>query len=123
MRDNGFVNSRRSSTAKSKRRWVRIIRAELRDVGVLFRESRVSLFLFVVILIGGALLFYHVYPEPEKGPLDFGEALYGAFSLIFFGGYLNFPEQWYLRVLYYLIPLLGLAVLVDGVLRLSLIHI
>ena len=94
-----------------------MIRAQLRDMGVLFRESRVSLFLFAVILIGGAFLFYHVYPESEKGPLDFGEALYGAFSLIFFGGYLGFPEQWYLRVLYYMIPLLGLAVLVDGVLR------
>jgi voltage-gated potassium channel len=115
--DNGFVNSRRSSAAKLKRRWSRTIRAELRDIGVLFRESRVSLFLFFAVLLGGAFLFYHVYTDPDSGPLDFGEALYGAFSLIFFGGYLGFPEQWYLRVLYYLIPIVGLAALVDGVLR------
>ncbi len=94
-----------------------MIRAELRDVSVLFRESRVSLLLFVAVLIGGAILFYHVYSEPERGPLDFGEALYGSFSLIFFGGYLSFPAQWYLRVLYYLIPIVGLAVLIDGLQR------
>ena len=116
LRDNGFVNARRSSIAKPKRRWARMIRAELRDIGVLFRESRVPILLFVAILIGGALLFYHDYRDPKGDPLDFGEALYGAFSLIFFGGYLGFPEQWYLRVLYYLIPIVGLAALVDGVL-------
>ncbi len=98
-------------------------------MGVLFRESRVSLLLFVAILVGGAILFYHAYEDPshegasavpsDEGDrsLDFGEALYGAFSLIFFGGYLSFPKDWYLRVLYYLIPIVGLAVLVDGVLR------
>ena len=99
------------------RRWGRILRAELRDIRVLFRESRVSLLLFIAILIGGAVLFYIAYEDPGGGDLDFGEALYGAFSLIFFGGYLSFPQDPFLRVLYYLIPIVGLAVLVDGVMR------
>jgi voltage-gated potassium channel len=101
-----------------KRRWHRTIRAELRDIRVLFRESWTSLFLFVAILVGGALLFHRVYTDPSTDHhLSFGEALYGTFSLIFFNPSLEFPEQWYLRVLYYLIPIVGLAAVVDGVLR------
>jgi voltage-gated potassium channel len=101
-----------------KRRWQRTIRAELRDIRVLFRESWTALFLFVAILVGGALLFYRVYDtSPNTNPISFGEALYGTFSLIFFSPSLEFPEQWYLRVLYYLIPILGLAAVADGVLR------
>ena len=101
-----------------KRRWHRTIRAELRDIRVLLGESRTSLILFIVILVGGALLFY--YADRYRGadpPLDFGQALYGTFSLIFFNPYLEFPEYWFLRVLYCLIPILGLAAVVDGVLR------
>jgi Trk K+ transport system NAD-binding subunit len=101
-----------------KRRWHRTIRAEWRDIRVLFQESWTSLLLFVAILIGGALLFHHIYTYPgtDQHP-DFGEALYGTFSLIFFSPYLEFPEQWHLRILYYIIPILGLAAVIDGVLR------
>lgn len=100
-----------------KRRWQRTIRAELRDMRVLIRESWTSLFLFVVILVGGALLFQRFYPCPDCKHPDFGEALYGTFSLIFFSPSLDLPEPSYLRVLYYLIPILGLAAVADGVLR------
>jgi Trk K+ transport system NAD-binding subunit len=103
-----------------KRRWHRTIRAELRDIRVLFQESWNSLFLFVAILVGGPLVFHRIYTYPgtDHHP-DFGESLYGTFSLIFFNPYLEFPEEWYLRVLYYAIPILGLAAVVDGVLRLG----
>jgi Trk K+ transport system NAD-binding subunit len=101
-----------------KRRLRRTIRAELRDIRVLFRESWTALFLFVVILVIGALLFHRVYTFPGTGHHpDLGESLYGTFSLIFFSPYLEFPEEWYLRVLYYVIPILGLAAVIDGVLR------
>jgi Trk K+ transport system NAD-binding subunit len=101
-----------------RRRWHRTIRAELRDIRVLFQESWPALFLFVAILVGGALLFHrlYTYPGTDRHP-DFAKALYATFSLIFFNPTLEFPEQWYLRVLYYLIPILGLAAVVDGVLR------
>jgi Trk K+ transport system NAD-binding subunit len=101
-----------------KRQWRRTLRAGLRDVRVLLQESWTSLLLFVVILVVGALLFHRVYTYPgtNRHP-DFGKALYGTFSLIFFNPYLDFPEQWYLQILYYVIPVLGLAAVVDGVLR------
>jgi len=101
------------------RRWRRIIRAELRDIRVLLQESWVPLFLFFVILVGGALLFQHYHSCFDRDELDFGEALYATFSLVFFNPTLAFPsnECWCLRVAYGLIPILGLAAVVDGVLR------
>jgi Trk K+ transport system NAD-binding subunit len=101
-----------------KRRWKRTIRAEMRDIRVLLQESWTALVLFVATVVGGALLLYRVYnTSPGTDPIDFGEALYGTFSLIFFSPSLDFPEPWYLRVLYFLIPVLGLAAVADGVLR------
>jgi len=101
-----------------KRQWRRTIRAELRDIRVLLQESWPALFLFVVILAGGTLLFHYVYTEPGSGRHpDFSQALYGTFSLIFFNPHLAFPDVWYLQILYYVIPVLGLAAVVDGVLR------
>jgi Trk K+ transport system NAD-binding subunit len=111
------MNARQTGAAL-RRRWQRTIRAELRDMRVLFQESWPALLLFVIILVGGAVLFHRIYTYPgtDRHP-DFGSALYGTFSLIFFNPILEFPEEWYLRILYYIIPVLGLAAVVDGVVR------
>jgi voltage-gated potassium channel len=103
-----------------KKRWRRTIRAELRDARVLLSESWPSLLLFAIVLVGGTLVFTFFYVVPGGGGrLRPAQALYGTFSLIFFNPYLDFPhgQHWFLQLLYYLIPVLGLAAIVDGVLR------
>jgi len=100
-----------------RHRWQRTVRAELRDIRVLLQESWIPLFLFFVILVGGALLFHRFYRFPDGEHPDFGKSLFGTFSLIFFSPSLDFPEPGWLRALYFLIPILGLATVVDGVLR------
>lgn len=96
----------------------RTLRAQWRDVRVLFRESRTSLILFLVVLGGGALIFHHfyVYPDTQTHP-SYGEALHATFALVFFETLLPLPPQWYLQIFFYLIPILGLAAVADGVLR------
>lgn len=98
----------------------RRIRAEGRDLWVLLNESRVSLVLFAVIVLGGATLFhwFYTFPGTDAHP-SFTLALYGTFGLIFFEGVLPFPEQWYLQPLFFIIPILGLAAVLDGVGRLG----
>jgi voltage-gated potassium channel len=101
-----------------KRRLRRTLRAQLRDLRVLFQESWLSLFLFVVIVIGGALIFCSFYTYPGTGLRpSFSEALHATFALIFFETLLPFPEQWYLQAPFFVIPILGLAVVADGLLR------
>lgn len=101
-----------------KRQFRRTLQAQLRDMRVLLRESRISFFLFVVVVIGGALLFHFFYIDPDTGQHPrFSESLYATFALIFFETVLAFPEQWYLQALFFVIPILGLAVVADGLLR------
>jgi voltage-gated potassium channel len=85
---------------------------------VLFREFRVPLLLFVILVIGGALVFHWLYTFPgtnDRPRID--EALYATFALIFLETVFPFPEQWYLKAFFFIIPILGLAAVADGVLR------
>jgi voltage-gated potassium channel len=100
-----------------KKLW-RAIRAEWQSTRILFQESRNALLLFVAILLGGALIFHVLYtfPGTDQHP-TLAEGLHANFGLIFFDTILPFPEQWYLQTLFFLIPVLGLVAVVDGVLR------
>jgi voltage-gated potassium channel len=101
-----------------KRQWRHTLRAQLRDAQVLLRESWISLFLFLVILIGGALLFHCFYTYPDTGQHpSFSKALHATFALVFFETLLPLPKQWYLQAFFFVIPILGLAVVADGLLR------
>ncbi len=96
----------------------RAIRAQLRDAVVLFHESRSALLLFITLVLGGALLLYLFYTDPQTGQrIHFAEALYGAFGLLFFQGSLEFPDQGFIQILYFIIPILGLVVVADGIIR------
>jgi voltage-gated potassium channel len=100
-------------------RWLhRAIRAQFRDTYVLLLESRVSLLFFFAVWFGSAALFVLYYPEPGNplGP-SWGEALWMAFTLIFFGPDGEYPESGVVRFLYYVVPIAGLLIIVDGLLR------
>jgi voltage-gated potassium channel len=101
-----------------KPNWRRLLHAQWRDGRVLLRESRAALGLFLVVILGGAVLLrlFYTFPGTTTHP-SFGEALYAAFALIFFQPVLPFPEQWTLRILYFVVPILGLVALADGVIR------
>jgi Trk K+ transport system NAD-binding subunit len=77
----------------------------------------------MAILVGGALVFrlFYTFPdalEHNKHP-SFGEALYATFAMVFLGfeTVLQYPDEWYLQILFFIIPVLGLAAIADGVLR------
>ena len=96
----------------------RALRAQWRDARVLLGESREALILFFTLVLGGAVLFYYFYTDPITGQhISFPQALYSTFTLVFLQGTLNFPNQWYLQLLYFILPILGLVVVVDGVVR------
>lgn len=99
-------------------RFIRHIRAQLRDVYVLFQEFRSPLLLFVIIVLGGAALLhlFYTYPGGNEHP-SYSEALHAAFSMVFFEIVLPYPARGSLQLLFFLIPILGLAVVADGVLR------
>lgn len=98
--------------------WKRWLRAQWRDARVLFNESRLSLLLFAALVLGGGLVLHLAYRFPGDGArLGYGEAVYDVFTMIFFEISLPFPEVWYLRVFFFLTPVLGLLIVADGVVR------
>lgn len=98
--------------------WRRHLRASLRDLRVLLREFRSTLLLFAALMLVGTVSFWLLYVDPETGDrLTVDQALYGTFSLVFFQFSLDFPRQPWLEVLFFVVPVVGLGVLADGVLR------
>ncbi len=98
--------------------WRRHLRASVRDLFVLLREFRITLLLFAMLMLVGTVSFWLLYRQPDTGQrLSVDQALYGAFSLVFFQSSLEFPRQPWLEILYFVIPIVGLSVLADGVLR------
>jgi Trk K+ transport system NAD-binding subunit len=96
----------------------RKLRAQIRDARVLFQESRVSLGLFALLILGGTLIFHYAYHDPTSGEApSFSKSLYVTFSMIFFQNLLDYPSEWYLQILFFIIPIVGLTLVADGVLR------
>jgi len=101
-----------------RRQFKRYFVANLRDLRVLFREFRLSLLLFAVLVVGVSGVFALLYVSPATGQgVSYAEALYAVFAMIFFESVIPFPDEWYLQVFYFVVPILGLGVIADGVLR------
>jgi voltage-gated potassium channel len=91
-----------------------------RYAGFLCREFRWPALVFFSIVAGGGLLVHLTYTAgPDKRPLDFVESCYGVFLLVFMQPELRFPDQSYLRPLWFLIPIVGLGAVADSVVRLG----
>lgn len=96
----------------------RYLRASLRDTWVLVREFRNSLTLFTGLLLLGGLILWRFYVSPETGQeLSFGEALYAVFTLVFFETTIPYPRRGLLQVFFFVVPILGLGVIAEGVIR------
>jgi voltage-gated potassium channel len=82
----------------------------------LAREFRWPMGIFLAIVLGGGLLIHLTY-TPEKP--DYVEACYDVFLLVFMQPELKFPEQGFLRPLFFVIPVIGLGAVADSVVRLG----
>lgn len=99
----------------------RMLMANLRVVILLWRRFRLSLSLFLVIILAGSLILWLGYRHPETGaPIDYSEALYAVFAMIFFQSDLPFPHG-PLQVLFFLVPILGLSLVAEGIVSFSLL--
>ncbi len=94
------------------RRW----RASWRDTMLLLRDFRIPLLLFALVVVGGGLVYYYLYqsaPEPE--PLaSLAEAIYLILTMVVFQAGGSFPQTWYLQIFYFVMPVVGLSILAQG---------
>lgn len=103
------------------RRTRRFLRALWRDTRALTKQFRVSLIAFALLLGAGTLLLrlFYVYPGTEAA-LTWMEALHAALTLVFMETVLPFPQSLGLQLLFIIMPIIGLAVAADGLLRFGL---
>jgi Trk K+ transport system NAD-binding subunit len=87
-----------------------------RYVRYLAWEFRWPIGVFAAVVIGGGLAIHFGY---GREPVGYGKAFYTVFLMIFFEPVLDFPDEWYLRPLFFLAPILGLGALADSVVRLA----
>jgi voltage-gated potassium channel len=95
----------------------RYLLAYWRDVRVLFRQFYIPLLLFVGSVLLGGLVFNLLYTHGEVQNLTYLEAVYAIFSMIFFGQSVPFPRQWYLQIFFFLMPIIGLGLVAQGVIN------
>src|SRR5579885_2446556 len=103
-RTRGSVSHRRSSL------W-RLLRANLYDFALLLRESSLVLAGFALVVSIGALYFRF------KTQLPLHTAFYEAIKLLLFASSQGLPSDLLGQILFFLAPLLGLALLTQGVLN------
>jgi len=97
----------------SENQW-RAIRAGWRDTILLLREFRRPLMTFFLVTIGGGIFYYLLSilsPNPLDSPV---QAIYHILTLSFLNPYFDFPQVWYLQVFYFLMPILSLGIVAQG---------
>src|SRR5262245_16053663 len=102
-------------TARPPRRQNRLA-VHARYVGYLLWEFRWPLGVFAALVLGGRLAPHRLYRREEVG---YARAFYSMFLMIFLESGLDFPDEWYLQPLFFLVPLVGLGALADSVVRLA----
>jgi voltage-gated potassium channel len=90
----------------------------LRFARYLFWEFRWPLGIFsTLVLVGGLIL--HLYYDHDHGRLPFAHACHAVFLMIFLESSLDFPTEWYLQPLFFLLPIVGLGAVADSLVRLA----
>ncbi|MEN9933953.1 MAG: hypothetical protein RLZZ387_532 [Chloroflexota bacterium] len=111
----------RRPTSRAHRRlslW-RLLRANLYDFGLLLRESWLALAGFAIVALLSTLYLALLYPGTPESPRPEGpaEALYETLKLLTLQSGLAFPREALGGVIFFLTPLLGLALVVQSVLN------
>jgi Trk K+ transport system NAD-binding subunit len=82
------------------------------------REFMPALIVLVVVVGLGSWSFYTLYePPPGEERLTLPRSLYVVYGLIFMDSDLEFPDHWLLELYYFVLPPLGLVVILDGLAR------
>lgn len=91
----------------------RLIRANFYDFGLLLRDSWVALVSFALLALAGTLYLHYGHPAR----LGFAAALFETLKLVSLQTGLELPNDLLGEALFFLIPLLGLALIFQSVLN------
>lgn len=85
----------------------------------LLGEFRWALSVYWTLVLGVGLIL-HLFYHHKGQSLDYLRACYLVFLLIFVQSQVeDFPDEWYLQPLFFLVPIIGLGAVADSVVRLA----
>jgi voltage-gated potassium channel len=90
----------------------------LRFARYLLWEFRWPLGIFTTLVLFGGLILHCCYHK-DKVDLPFAHACHAVFLMIFLESSLDFPDEWYIQPLFFLLPVVGLGAVADSVVRLA----
>jgi len=90
----------------------------LRFARYLLWEFRWPLGVFWALVLSGGLILHDFYHR-DGVSLPFARACHAVFLLIFLESSIEFPDEWYLQPLFFLLPIIGLGAVADSLIRLA----
>lgn len=84
-----------------------------------------QLSLTLVLMLAGSVCFHELYRFTDEMGIDtarrltWSEAIFAVWSLIFSEQTFTYPHHWGVRIFYWILPVLGLVVILDGIIRFS----
>src|SRR5262245_4611734 len=98
----------------------RTLYAWYRFVLFLLYEFRwATLVFWLLVLVGGLALKGRAPSKEDLEPMTYGRACWAVFCMIFFEMTVDFPSEWYLQVMFFAAPVVGLGAVADSVVRLG----
>ncbi len=89
-------------------------RVGLRETGVLLREFRLPVLIFAGAIVGLGLLYHFLAAQAGEPLNSVPEAIYLMLTLTFLQPSGNFPHAAILQVFYFLLPIIGVVTLAQG---------
>jgi voltage-gated potassium channel len=99
---------------RNRRSLRRKVRATIRDSLILVTQFKWPLLLFLLLIILGGLT-YQQLNKLSGETTSYVEAVYHILGLVFLQPALEFPDTWYLQIYYFIMPILGLSLVAQGI--------
>lgn len=99
---------------RRKQRMRRII-ASVRDTWLLIREFGWPLVFFFIAILGGSVLYYFLAQSAGEPLQNFATAIYLILTITLLQPASQFPGVWYLETFYFIMPILGLIIVAQGI--------
>ncbi len=91
------------------------MRASLRDSWLLLREFQWPLILFAGAILGGGAAYQRLAILAGESVGGLSASAYHVLTLVFLGPVEAFPDTWYLQIFFFMMPILGIGILAQGV--------
>jgi len=93
--------------------WLRNLQASVRDTLVLLNEFKGTLIGFSLAILAGGWVYSQLSTRAGD-PISFTPSSFLVLSMIFLQAGVEFPAEWYRQVFFFLMPVIGLALLARG---------